>query len=1719
MAKREVTKRATAKRTPRPKLGRRGPAKLDPSAEVPVVTIGASAGGLEPIGQFLSAMSADSGLAFVVIQHLDPKSKSMLPDLLARHTAMPVHSAEDGVALAPNQVYVIPPGVYLSIASGRLQFAAAPAGRATRVPIDAFLYSLAADRGKRGVGIIMSGTGTDGAQGLRALKEAGGLVLVQDPNEAQQDGMPRYAIRMARPDHVLPVREMPPVLLRYIAHDYVNHPSAAAAQVEEPIIPGELPLEAFVAALKAHTGQDFELYKSGTLRRRVERRMALHAIVSFAEYLRLVKESKAEAEALANDLLINVTEFFRDPGAFERLENLMVGRFQSRRSDEPVRIWVAGCSTGEEAYSLGIVLLEQIAAAQRHLALQIFATDIDDEALQIARAGVYAESSLAKVSTERLTRYFVQEDQHFRVVKPLREAVIFSHHDVLRDPPFSKMDLISCRNLLIYLKPDAQHQVLTLLNFALRDDGLLFLGSAESVSAAGNLFEPVDDKFRIYRRSGRAQSTRPRQAALSVFGGPDVTARPAPSRTPSLADVVQSILLESYTPAAVVADRHFLPLYYFGASDRYLKIIAGEPTQDVLAMAREGLRPKLRETIVRAFRSKRRVVARGVWFERHGKRTAITIEAQRLTGEHNEQVLVSFIEDALPPDTLPHKRSKVASSAEVLQLRQELADARRELNRTIHDLRRANEELKAKNQEAMSQNEEFLSTNEELQSSKEELQSLNEELSTVNNQLRNTLDQQQQTSTDLSNILNSSAVATIFLDAELRIKAFNPRMKSLFSLIDTDIGRPLADLVPKFADPELLDDATAARAEGRPSEREIRAQSGAWYNRSSVPYLTETGQIEGAVVTFADVSRLKQAELDAAAARSNAETIIDTIAQPLVVLHSDLIIESANAAFASSFHVTRQGAVGRGLPELRQGPLDDRQLAELLTQVASQQQDSAQIDVEVEWPQTGYQVWRAIARRFHAQGAEQPRILLALSDVTDERRIIRRQLRLMVDALPGAILAVDKERQIRLVSSSVEAVLGYKAEELEGRHIDLLVPPELRAKHAEWHASFIANPLSRAMGASVDIQAVAKDGQRIPVDIGLCPVPTADGLLVVAVIHDLRLQKQNEMQLREAKGAADRANQAKSRFLAAASHDLRQPLQIMELLHNVLRQKISEPEAATILGRLENTVTDMTELLDTLLDVNQIESGAISACTIDVPLAVLFTRAREEFRPLAAAKGLTLHVVDAAAVIRSDRHLLLRMLDNLLSNAIKYTVKGKILLGCRRRGDRLRIEVWDTGVGIPPEHIDAVFDEFYRLNHGDDGRFGLGLGLYIVRQFAKLLGYEIEVRSTPGKGTMFGIILPIASLAQADDSVAKSPDDPADPLILLVEDDAILRDTLTALLESEGYSVAVAPKGEAALKLLGGAAGIQPDLVIADYNLPGEMTGLELIQRIRTELRPQIEAFIVSGDKRRATLQQVEAAGLMLLCKPFKAEDLLAAAQMCLGRAQFRALAQARSPMAPPGEPPMAGGSDVAIIDDEFGVREALRLSLEAKGFGVTTYDTAEAFLADSDHQRFRCLVVDVVLPGMDGLALQSQLKAEHLQAPLILMTGGRDVPLAVRAMRDGAADFLQKPVSDAALGESVARALDAGAQSANYLAEANVVVARLAKLTPRERDVMEQMMAGEANKNIANNLGVSQRTIEHHRQSVMRKMGAKSLAILVRMVMSHVGPGTAAAHVAPKGD
>ena len=1547
------------------------------SVDFPVVALGASAGGLDAFKKFFDARPANSGMAFVLIQHLDPTHESLMVDLLAGHTRMKVLQATDRMRLARDHVYLIPPGAYLAINDGILCLSKPLDRHGARMPFDFFLRSLAAECGERAICAILSGTGTDGSLGLKAVKERGGLVIVQDPEEAAFDGMPRSAIMSGGADLVLTVAKIPDAIARYGRQTYLK---AGPADVRSRYNVREA-FAGIIDLLAAKTHHDFSHYKQGTLQRRIERRMAMAGIESGAGYLSVLREDSSERELLAKDLLINVTRFFRDPAAFDVLEEQIIPDLVQRQTlDRPLRIWVPGCSTGEEAYSITMLFLEQIAAARRNIKLQVFASDIDADCVAFARNGAYPGSIEAEVTPTRLARFFTKEDHSYQVVRELREAVVFTSQSLLADAPFSRLDMISCRNLLIYLEPEAQRKILSLFHFALHEGGVLFLGSSETVGNAPERFEPISKKHRIYRHIGRSRPGEvefPRGAKLGGHVLANAHAQQATPRRLDLGELSQRALLEAYVPASVLVNAKYEGLFYFGSLDRYLKVASGVGTRDVLAMAREGLRAKLRSAIQRVQQDHARVTVTGAQLKHNERPVGVSITALPVAGDNEQLVLVSFVDDPPPELSRVRPSESEVDASRVGQLEQELAAAREDLQIAVRDLELASEEHKAINEEAMSVNEEFQSTNEELETSKEELQSLNEELTALNSQLHETVEQQRATSDDLQNILNSTDMATLFLDAELNIRFFTPAAKALFNVIASDVGRPLADLTRRFADDDLLPDARAVLASHTPVRREVKATDDRWFMRGMLPYRTKDGEVEGLVITFAGISEIKAAEREIEVARAYLDSIIATIRQPLVVLDEGLRVISASSSFHRLFSVLPEDLVGRPLLVAREY-LDVPALREFLASIQARGTTISDHEIEIELPVVGRRALSLSARVLREDPSVGRKILVAVVDVTEAKR--------------------------------------------EGKVLEA------------------------------------------------------------------------------AKSEAERANVGKSRFLAAASHDLRQPLQTISLLQGMLEKRIRDEPTLKLVHRLDETASTMSSMLDKLLDINQIEAGIVHPAVVNFPIGRLLDEMRTEFTYHTDTEGLEWRVVTSSLTVRSDPRLLEQIIRNLMSNAVKYTTKGKLLLGCRRRGDNLCIEVWDTGQGIPALELQAIFEEFHQLdNPARERSKGLGLGLAIVQRLADLLGHKIDVRSRVGAGSVFTIEVPLgrAELVELPVATEEQASSPSRGTVLIVEDDPEVLEMLLLLFGAEGHRTVGAADGHKALELAAGLSGL--DLIIADYNLPKGLNGLETIAKLQGQARHAIPAIILTGDISTDSLRKIAGRGCVHLNKPVRAKELTRLAQRLIVKPR----PTSRVPMQQSAISVEGGTSTVFVVDDDRAIREAMRDLLHESGYAVELFGDGPAFLEAFRHGREGCLLVDALMPGMNGIELIERLKAEGHRLPAIVITGNGAVPMAVQAMKAGAVDFIEKPVRPEELFASLERALDRTRDSAKLSASRNAAATQVASLTTRQRQILDLVLAGHPSKNIAADLGISQRTVDNHRAAIMKKTGSKSMPALIRTALA----------------
>ncbi len=1072
------------------------------SAAFPVVGIGASAGGLEAFSQLLRALPEHTGMAFVLVQHLDPTHESQLGGLLAKMTRLPVLEAADGQALQPDHVYVIAPNTSLSLtAEGVLRVEPRAEARGPHLPIDHFFRSLAEQRQSSAIGVVLSGTGTDGTLGLEEIKAAGGITFAQDDASAAHSGMPQSAVHSGCIDLVLPPDRIARELVRIGQHAYMlPERSAEVATADDDAAQ----FKAVLALLRAASGVDFSAYRDTTVKRRIARRMALHG-GSLARYVEHLKDNRGELDALYQDILINVTSFFREPEVFESLQSrAFPDILAARHPDSAIRIWVPGCSSGQEAYSLAIALFEFLDAKAVRPPVTIFATDLSDAvSLQKAREGLYPDSIEAEVSPERLRRFFTKEDSKYRVNKSLREVVVFARQNVAADPPFSRIDLVSCRNLLIYLSPALQKRVIPTFHYALNPGGFLLLGASESIGSYTDLFSVVDQQHRLYARKSAPGRPYPhfRVDDYRVGRGAGemalASAKPLPADWQREADRVAS---GQYVPPGVLITGDFDILQFRGETGPFLAPAAGDPSHNLLKMARDGLFLPLRSAVQECERAGTAVRHPGVRVHGESGDRVIDLHVMPVSLPHIDErcYLVLFEEPsrhaalAAPAPKVPQE----ADAAEAHYLRQELVSTREYLQSLIEQQDAANEELKSANEEILSSNEELQSTNEELETAKEELQSVNEELTTVNEQLQHRNIELGRLNDDMTNLLASSGVPTVVLGVDLRIRRFTPMASRLLGLKSGDVGRPIGHLrlgVQPF-DIEAFAGEVIERVQMQ--EREVRGPDGRAYLLRTHPYRTADNRIDGVVLVLLDIDELRRAQTALQAASDYTAAIVETVREPLLVLDAQLRVQSANRAFYTMFCVTPDETVGRLLYELGDRQWDIPALREQLDEVLSKDQSFADFDIRHDFEVIGTKVMRLNARRIVRDGERSELILLAIEDQTlaevDRRRmeflaLLAHELRNPLAPMRNGLQILDRIGSPDDAQRRVRALIERQVEQLTRLVDDLLDVARIHRGHIEMRKQRIE--LGALVRRAIEEARLACEGKQLELQAALTEQP------------------------------------------------------------------------------------------------------------------------------------------------------------------------------------------------------------------------------------------------------------------------------------------------------------------------------------------------------------------------------------------------------------------------------------------------------------------------------------------------------------------------------------------------------------------------------------------------------------------------------------------------------
>lgn len=1038
-------------------------------AEFPIVGIGASAGGLEAFTRLLKRLPADTGMAFVLVQHLDPDHASVLTQILAQSSAMPVHEVTNNLRIAPNHVYVIPPSVTLGVVHGVLKLRPRPRQSGSLRSIDGFFEALAADRRERAIGVILSGTATDGTVGLEAIKAAGGITFAQD-SSAKYDSMPRNAVGAGCVDFVLTPEAIARELARIARHPFVaeqpgarsrHGPGSHAAPLPPPGLPEPDGYQKILLLLRGHTGVDFSLYKTSTVHRRITRRTVLNKLPTLGHYADFLRDYPKELEALYSDALIGVTSFFRNPEAFGLFARKVFPKLLQAPADEPLRVWVLGCSTGQEAYSLAITFTECAEKMARPRKLQVFATDLNEANLEKARHGLYPKTLAHDLSPERLKRFFIEEDGGYRVIKPLRELVVFARQNLISDPPFSRMDLISCRNLMIYLEPSLQKKLLPTFHYALKPGGFLFLGASESVGSFTDLFGILDKKNKIFFKK-----TAPVPAFyLPIQAVPGERPVPAPRPVPpadkkpaaathafrielSAEREADRVSVKQFAPPGVLINADLQILQFRGATDAFLAPPTGKASFDVLKMAREGLMLPLRAVIAAAKRDHTTARKENVAFTGGGSTRLVHLEVIPLKNLKETCFLVLFAAAPAAPllleatPALPAATHAPEDSGRIVALERDLADTRDYLQSIEEEQEASSEELQASNEEGQSANEELQSLNEELETSKEELESTNEELTTVNDEMVNRNAELNRLNSDLTNLQVSTKLVIVLLGADQTIRRFSPQAERQFGLIAADVGRPFGQVRHDLQMPDLVAFIAGVVADGREREREVQDRDGHWYSLRVRPYLGSDRKVDGAVLVLVDVNVVKKSEQAVLHALDFAEAIIGSVRDPFVILDAGLRVQKANEAFYAAFEGSPATTLGRPLFELDRGQWDLPPLRKLLQGVLPSSGAFKDFALTYRSAKFGPRNLVLNARTLGQVPGHREKILLGIDDVTEDRRVqshLRqseiRHRRLFEAAQDGILMLDPKTRKITEANPYIVKILGYSREQLLAKEL------------------------------------------------------------------------------------------------------------------------------------------------------------------------------------------------------------------------------------------------------------------------------------------------------------------------------------------------------------------------------------------------------------------------------------------------------------------------------------------------------------------------------------------------------------------------------------------------------------------------------------------------------------------------------------------------------------
>lgn len=1416
-----------------------------------VAGIGASAGGLESIERFFRNMPVDSGIAFVVVQHLSADHKSLMGELITRFTRIPVSDAQDGEEILPNHIYLLSPGKELEIHGSRLALFQREADRPLAFPIDRMLVSLADSHGACAIAVILSGSGSDGSRGVRRIDAAGGIVMVEDPSLAAFNGMPSAALDTGSATGVMSAESL--------AQAIADHVSTGAVPED-----GEMSaVEEIIQLVRRKLGADFAEYKRGTIYRRAMRRVRMTTASDLQGYAALLAEDPAEVAALRDDILIGVTSFFRDPEWFsllaKEIDSIVGSPIEPTRE---LRAWCAGCATGEEAYSIAILFDEAIRRTGNKRTFKVFATDVHPGALESAGMGVFASDRLVNVSQERLRQYFVQTASgDFQIVNSIRQRIVFARHDLIIDAPFTNLDVVSCRNMLIYLKMAAQRRALASLSYGLRVGGVMFLGSSETPGEMGPHFDALNDTGKLFRKRVHTRGMRRPEIPVRVSGRLGV--RVEMSRPETRLLPTYDSLLDMFMPKAFLINEQRVLLDCYGGAEKLLGVPKRRPTGDFFELVPESARLVLTGLFIRAQREPGPASCGSIaWSSSQAEPHHYRAQAQRVEVRHGEPAYVISLLDDQPALPVEASAAAVANVESTMQLEQELLHARTTLQATV-------EELEASNEEMQATNEELVASNEELQSVNEELHSVNEELHTVNIEHQLKIGELTELNRDIGHLLESIDVATAYLDRDLKIRKYTPRAAIIFGLVEHDLGRHLASFNHQLHYPGLMDDIKSVRDAGPRVEKEVRGRDGRWYFVRLLPYRIG-GTIDGVVVTITDATAL-------AAAKDRARqlsSIVESSGDAIISMTLDGNIVSWNAAATRIYGYSAGEMVGQSVmrlvPEAEQGAT-----RQMLAQIGGGEDLINIGTTQVSKSGAVLEIAKTMSPVRDGQG-----LVVGIAtidrDIREQKNLERRlresesRYQDLYNNAPDLYLSVDtRSGRVIEFNDTFIRMTGFLREEMSGAYFLDLCPVATQDAARE-----VLVQIRQGVAVNdLPLTVKRKDREDLDVTLSATPVFALDGSVVRArtVLRDVSTRRHAELKLAQ-------ASQMREQFLAMVSHELRGPLHAI----NAAFQIIDEPKAEAEQRQRSETVVrrqtrQMIRLVDDLLDVSRITHGKLQLERSPLDVGEVVRSALDAVAPAFHQKGVKLVAdgIDIALPMFGDSGRLEQVMANLLSNALRYTPEGRrVSVSCRREGLACELAVSDQGRGIPPEDIKIIFDMFTQARQGlarTEG--GLGLGLTIAERIVAAHGGTITATSEgDGRGAVFTVKLTLDP--QAAKSVRDQKPEDGELTIVLVEDQDDAREILHVLLELGGHKVTSARDGQEGLEAI---LQYRPKVALLDIGLP-KMNGYEVAKEVRKQLGAAITLVAMSGYGQPEDVRNAEAAGFdRHLSKPIDQRKLAAA--------------------------------------------------------------------------------------------------------------------------------------------------------------------------------------------------------------------------------------------------